>query len=146
MNSNKFPVINLKPNKTNNKNSTVREKKWIIVLSHKNRSEWWIMQFLCDTISHKWVQEITMCLPQETELDKQDTTWWRLSSWPGQPDSHRNTSSLNESHLEKKDVNIQCQRFNTVQSIYEYHKHLMVTRGLKIMKIYNTLLTDFEEN
>lgn len=54
--------------------------------------------------SYIWVLVITNLkgLPQETELGKQDTTWWRLSSWPGQPDSHRNTSSLNESHLEKR--------------------------------------------
>lgn len=30
MNSNKFTVINLKPNKTNNKNSTVREKNGLL--------------------------------------------------------------------------------------------------------------------
>lgn len=58
--------------------------------------------FLCEIILHNWVLVITKWLPQETELGKQDTTWWRLSSWPGQPDSHRNTSSLNESHLEKR--------------------------------------------
>lgn len=67
----------------------------------------WMMKwciFLCDIILHKWVHVlvITKWLPQETKLGKQDTTWWRLSSWPGQPDSHRNTSSLNESHLEKR--------------------------------------------
>lgn len=78
--------------------------KWIIVLSHKNRSEWWNDATSFVKSSYIWVLVITNLkgLPQETKLGKQDTTWWRLSSWPGQPDSHKNTSSLNESHLEKR--------------------------------------------